>query len=203
MSNGKLAVEKNVNALNIAIYASGGGTNAKKIIEYFKTSLNTKIALVVCNKPTAGVLQIAKLNAIPSLLIEKGQFFNGDGYLPQLQQHKIDFIVLAGFLWKIPPEVIKAYPKKIINIHPALLPNYGGKGMYGQNVHEAVIAAKETKSGITIHFVDEVYDDGEIVFQATCPITLTDTAQTLAIKIQALEHTHYAATVASVLPKQR
>ena len=112
MSNGKLAVEKNVNALNIAIYASGGGTNAEKIIEYFETSLNTKIALIVCNKPAAGVLQIAKLNVIPSLLIEKGQFFNGDGYLPQLQQHKIDFIVLAGFLWKIPPVVIKAYPKK-------------------------------------------------------------------------------------------
>ncbi len=203
MSNGKLAVEKNVNALNIAIYASGGGTNAKKIIEYFETSLTTKIALIVCNKPAAGVLQIAKLNAIPSLLIEKGPFFNGDGYLPQLQQHKIDFIVLAGFLWKIPPVVINVYPKKIINIHPALLPNYGGKGMYGQNVHEAVIAAKETKSGITIHFVDEVYDDGEIIFQTTCPVTLTDTAQTLATKIQALEHAHYAPTIASVLPKQR
>jgi phosphoribosylglycinamide formyltransferase-1 len=203
MSNGKLALEKNVNAVNIAIYASGGGTNAKKIIEYFKTSLNTKISLVVCNKPTAGVLQIARLLAIPILLIEKESFLNGNGYMPTLQQHKIDFIILAGFLWKIPPVIIKAYPKKIINIHPALLPKYGGKGMYGQNVHEAVIAAKETQSGITIHFVDEVYDDGEIIFQATCPVTLTDTAQTLATKIKLLEHIHYAPTIASVLPKQR
>ena len=118
MSNGKLALEKNVNAVNIAIYASGRGTNAKKIIEYFKTSLNTKISLIVCNKPTAGVLQIARLLAIPILLIEKESFLNGNGYLPTLQQHKIDFIILAGFLWKIPLVVIKAYPKKIINIQP-------------------------------------------------------------------------------------
>jgi phosphoribosylglycinamide formyltransferase 1 len=225
MSNQQLATGNEANSkVNIAIFASGGGSNAERIIEYFPSSpslllkekgvveidgeileknIKVNIALIVCNNPTAGVLQIAQLNNIPSLLIEKEQFFNGDGYLPQLQQYKIDFIVLAGFLWKIPSTLTSSYPKKISNIHPALLPKYGGKGMYGKHVHEAVIAANETQSGITIHYVDEVYDNGEIIFQATCPVNPTDTPQTLATKIHTLEHLHYAPVIASILPNQR
>ena len=149
----------------------------------------------------AGVLQIAGQAAIPSLLIEKERFFNGNNYLPELQKHNIDFIVLAGFLWKMPAALITAYPKKIVNIHPALLPKYGGKGMYGSKVHEAVIAAAENESGITIHFVDELYDHGNIIFQATCPIDETDTAESLAQKIHQLEHLHYPVVIETVLKK--
>jgi formyltetrahydrofolate-dependent phosphoribosylglycinamide formyltransferase len=183
----------------IAIFASGAGSNAEQIINHFTASENTKIALIVCNKPGAGVLAIAKKAGISSLLIEKETFFNGNNYLPQLAQDKIDFIVLAGFLWKMPVALIKAYPKKIINIHPALLPKYGGKGMYGNNVHQAVIAAGETESGITIHYVDEIYDHGEIIFQAKCEVTGDDSAASLAKKIHVLEHANYARVIAEIL----
>jgi formyltetrahydrofolate-dependent phosphoribosylglycinamide formyltransferase len=183
----------------IAIFASGAGSNAQQIINHFSASKNIKIALVVCNKPNAGVLAIAQKAGISSLLIESEPFFKGAGYLPELAQHKIDFIVLAGFLWKMPAALIQAYPKKIINIHPALLPKYGGKGMYGNNVHQAVITARETKSGITIHYVDEIYDHGEIVFQAKCDVTSNDTALTLAQKIHILEHANYSRVIAEIL----
>jgi phosphoribosylglycinamide formyltransferase-1 len=191
------------NKTNIAIFASGGGSNAKKIIECFAPSSKTNISLIVCNKPNAGVLQIAKQYNIPSLLINKESFYNSNDCLQQLQQQNIHFIVLAGFLWKMPASLTSSYQKKIINIHPALLPKYGGKGMYGHYVHEAVIANNETQTGITIHYVDEIYDNGEIIFQATCPVSPTDTAQTLATKVHALEHLHYAPTIASVLPNHR
>lgn len=184
---------------NIAIYASGAGSNAAKIIEHFKNAANIHIALLVCNKPDAGVLQIAAAHNIPALLIEKDRFFMADAYLPDLQKHHINFIVLAGFLWKMPGLLVKSFPKKIVNIHPALLPKYGGKGMYGHFVHEAVIAAKETESGISIHYVDELYDHGEIIFQAKCPISNSDTPQTLAAKIHVLEHLHYPAAIDSIL----
>jgi formyltetrahydrofolate-dependent phosphoribosylglycinamide formyltransferase len=187
---------------NIAIFASGAGSNAEQIINHFAASENIKIALVVCNKPGAGVLTIAQKAGIPSLLIEKERFFNGDGYLPELKKHKIDFIVLAGFLWKMPVALIQAYPKKIINIHPALLPKYGGKGMYGNNVHEAVIAAKEKQSGISIHYVDELYDHGEIIFQAICKVGENDTPASLAKKIHVLEHANYPKVIANLLQKQ-
>nr|MCU0323307.1 phosphoribosylglycinamide formyltransferase [Chitinophagaceae bacterium] len=153
---------------NIAIFASGAGTNAAKIIEHFAKSASVKITLIVCNKPDAGVLTIAANHKIPSLLIEKENFFRGDAYLPQLKAGAIDFIVLAGFLWKVPEQLIAAFPNKIINIHPALLPKYGGKGMYGHFVHEAVIAHQEKESGITIHYVNEHFDEGKHIFQATC-----------------------------------
>ena len=185
----------------IAIFASGAGSNAQHIINTFSSSTNIKVALIVCNKPGAGVLIIAKKAGIPFLLIEKDQFFNGDNYLPELQKHKIDFIVLAGFLWKIPAHLIKAYPKKIINIHPALLPKYGGKGMFGHYVHDAVISNKETESGITIHYVDELYDHGAVIFQATCAVNENDTADTLAHKIHLLEHAHYPKVIAEILQK--
>lgn len=183
----------------IAIFASGAGSNAEKLI---LTQQQYQVALVVCNKTGAGVIKIAADHGIPVLVIEKDRFFTGDHYLADLHQHQIDFIVLAGFLWKIPVPLIQAYPRKIINIHPALLPKYGGKGMYGSKVHEAVIAAGDTESGITIHYVDELYDHGEIIFQATCPVTSTDTADTLAQKIHALEHAHYPAVTADLLQTQ-
>ena len=175
----------------IAIFASGAGSNAKKIIEYFEGHRLITVSLIVCNKPDAGVLKIADQTGIPTLLIEKEKFFRGNAYIDELKERGIGFIVLAGFLWKIPDTLIKAYPGKIINIHPALLPNYGGKGMYGGFVHEAVITNKDKESGITIHYVDEHYDHGDIIFQARCPIEETDSPESLAKKIHALEHKYY------------
>ncbi len=198
---GRFTNKKKHSTVNVAIFASGGGSNADKIIHFFSGNEAVKIALIVCNKPGAGVLNIAAAAGISSLLIEREIFFNGDHYLPQLQKHKIDFIVLAGFLWKIPPALITAFPKKIINIHPALLPKYGGKGMFGHHVHQAVIAAKETTSGISIHYADELYDHGAIIFQATCAIDENETAQSLAQKILVLEHEHYPKVIAQELQK--
>jgi folate-dependent phosphoribosylglycinamide formyltransferase PurN len=214
----------NAKPINVAIFASGDGSNAKQIITLSqpplsppkgeemekilvetlansneKKAVNYKVVLVVCNKPGAGVLEVAAKAGIPYLLIEKERFFNGDNYISELQQCHIDFIALAGFLWKLPEALIKAYPKKIINIHPALLPKYGGKGMFGCHVHEAVINNKEKQSGITIHYVDELYDHGEIIFQATCAVDENDTAETLAKKVQGLEHEHYARVIGGVV----
>lgn len=183
----------------IAIFASGKGSNAEVIIHHFKNHPLIRIALIVSNKPDAGVLHIAAANHIPTLIIEKEDFFKGNAYVEDLKNEQIDFIVLAGFLWKIPTALIKAYPQQIINIHPALLPKYGGKGMYGHFVHEAVINNKEKESGISIHYVDEVYDHGEIVFQARCEVKENDTAETLAGCIHKLEHEHYAKVIEKIL----
>ncbi len=184
---------------HVAIFASGAGSNAQKIIDYFKHHDCVKISLIVCNKPQAGVLQIAQKENIPALVIEKEQFFRGDNYIPALQIHHIDFIVLAGFLWKIPDALVDAFRGRIVNIHPALLPKFGGKGMYGQFVHAAVIEACEKQSGITIHFVDEHYDHGSAIFQATCDVTEDDTPATLAQKIHVLEHLHFPRVIESVI----
>jgi formyltetrahydrofolate-dependent phosphoribosylglycinamide formyltransferase len=175
----------------LAILASGTGSNAQKIIDHFRDQPSIKIELIVCNNPSAGVLQIAQKENIPAIVIEKDKFFRSDAYIKELEEKQIDWIVLAGFLWKIPDILIKEFSGKIINIHPALLPKYGGKGMYGHVVHEAVIAAKEKESGITIHYVDEIYDHGKIIFQARCPVLENDTPQTLAERIHKLEHEHY------------
>jgi phosphoribosylglycinamide formyltransferase-1 len=175
----------------IVVFASGAGSNAKKIIEYFQGHKLINVSLILCNKPGAGVLKIAEQAGIPTLLIEKEKFFRGNAYLDELKESGIGFIVLAGFLWKIPDALIKAFPGKIINIHPALLPNYGGKGMYGGFVHEAVITNKDKESGITIHYVDEHYDHGDIIFQARCTIEEGDTPEMLAKKIHLLEHEYY------------
>jgi len=175
----------------IVVFASGAGSNAKKIIEYFQGHKLINVSLIVCNKPGAGVLKIAQQAGIPTLLIEKEKFFRGNAYIDELKENGIGFIVLAGFLWKIPDALIKAYPGKIINIHPALLPDYGGKGMYGGFVHEAVITNKDKESGITIHYVDEHYDHGDIIFQARCTIEEGDTPEMLANKIHLLEHEFY------------
>lgn len=185
------------NEIRLAVFASGAGSNAKKLIEYFNAASgnNIKVSLIVTNKETAGVLKIADENHLPTLIINKEQFFRGDAYVSELRAAGIQFIVLAGFLWKIPTQLIAAFPGKIVNIHPALLPKYGGKGMYGSFVHEAVIANKETESGITIHLVDEHYDHGAHLFQAVCPVLPDDTADALAQRIHALEHAHYPAVV--------
>jgi phosphoribosylglycinamide formyltransferase-1 len=185
--------------MNLAIFASGTGTNAANIIAYFENHPTIKVVLVVCNNPKARVLDIADKNNIPSLLIEKQRFSKEDGYLPLLKDKDVDLIILAGFLWKIPDILIEAYPQRIINIHPALLPKYGGKGMYGSNVHEAVLAAGEKESGITIHYVDEHYDNGDIIFQAKCEITDTDTPESLAKKIHQLEHSWFPQIIEQVI----
>ena len=185
--------------IHIAIFASGAGSNARKIIEHFENKgLRIKVSLIVCNVPGAGVLDIAEEKGIPSLMINKSEFA-ANGYVESLKNAGIDFIVLAGFLWKVPEVLVRAYPKAIINIHPALLPKYGGKGMYGARVHEAVIAAGEKESGITIHWVNENYDEGAIIFQAKCSIDASDTAESLANKIHALEHAHFAITIEKLL----
>ena len=185
--------------IHIAIFASGAGSNARKIIEHFeKKDLPIKVSLIVCNVPGAGVIEIAKEKAIPTLMINKADFAS-TGYVESLHNSEIQFIVLAGFLWKVPEVLVQAYPKAIVNIHPALLPKYGGKGMYGSRVHEAVIAAGEKESGITIHWVNEHYDEGAIIYQASCPIDAGETPETLAHKIHALEHAHFAPTIEQLL----
>jgi len=185
----------------IAIFASGAGSNAREIIRHFRNHPKIRVVLIVCNKPGAGVLQIAADEKIPMLMLEKDPFFRGDGYLPDIRSKGINFIVLAGFLWKIPDQLIKAFPGKIINIHPALLPNYGGKGMYGSHVHESVIAAGEKESGITIHYVDEHYDHGQPIFQAKVAIDPNDTPESLAAKIHKLEHKYYPVVIEEILNK--
>jgi phosphoribosylglycinamide formyltransferase 1 len=181
--------------IQIAIFASGAGSNAQTIIQHFRFHPIVKIALIVCNKPGAGVIAIAASENLQVLMIEKEKFFGGDAYAAELRAHQIDFIVLAGFLWKIPSKLIRAFPNKIINIHPALLPKYGGRGMYGHFVHEAVIAAGEKESGISIHYVDELYDHGNIIFQANCTIDENETPLSLAQKIHVLEHKNYPAVI--------
>jgi len=187
----------------IVIFASGTGTNAQKIIDHFRNSSLAKIALIVCNKKGAGVLDIAEKEKIPSLIVEKEKFFRGDAYLDALKEKKIDFIVLAGFLWKIPKILLENYPRRIINIHPALLPKYGGKGMYGQSVHEAVIREKEKDTGITIHYVDEHYDNGDIILQVKCPVLDDDTPGSLANRIHALEYANYPIIIEELVKKLR
>ncbi len=183
----------------IAIFASGTGTNAEKIIEHFSGNLQTRVALIVCNNAGAGVLEIAKKWGIEAILVEKEGFFGPKSCILALKQRNIDFIVLAGFLWKIPAELVAAYPRKMVNIHPALLPKYGGKGMYGMRVHEAVIEAGEKESGISIHYVNEHYDEGNIIFQASCPVEPGDSPADLAAKIHVLEHAHFAKVVEGLL----
>lgn len=182
----------------IIIFASGAGSNAQKIIDYFKEKQTAEIVLIVCNKQGAGVLQIAAKEHIPVLLIEKNKF-RETGYLEELEKYKPDLLVLAGFLWKVPGMLIQHFQNKIINIHPALLPAYGGKGMYGNAVHAAVLAAKEKESGITVHLVDEKYDHGETIFQAKCTLSENETPESLATKIHQLEHEYFAEIIEKVL----
>ncbi|HEU4717327.1 MAG TPA: phosphoribosylglycinamide formyltransferase [Bacteroidia bacterium] len=179
----------------IAVFASGTGTNARNLIEYFEPHHNAQVTLLVCNNPQAGVISIAKEHGVEVLLTDREQFFSEHSIVPQLKERGIDLIVLAGFLWLIPPAVISAFPGKIVNIHPALLPKFGGKGMYGKKVHEAVLASGEKVTGVTIHFVNEKFDDGKHIAQFTCPVLPGDTPETLSARVQQLEHAHFAETI--------
>lgn len=184
---------------NIAIFASGTGSNARNIIGYFKNSTDVRVALIVSNKKDAGVLDIAREHDIPVQVIDRRMFYETEEILTILRRHKIDFIVLAGFLWLIPEYLVKAFDRKMVNIHPALLPKYGGKGMYGMRVHEAVKAAGETETGITIHYVNEHYDKGDFVFQTRCAVAAEDTPADIARKVQQLEHRYFPEVIAQIL----
>ncbi len=188
---------------NIAVFASGSGTNAENIIRYFSNNTSIKPALVISNKKDAYVLQRAEKLNVPAQYIPTSQFKNNPQHALQiLKKYKIDFIVLAGFMILVPVDILKEYENRILNIHPALLPDYGGKGMYGQNVHKAVIAAGEKQSGISIHFVNEKYDKGKIIFQATCPVSENDDPESLAEKIHELEYEHYPPIIESVITQE-
>lgn len=183
----------------LAIFASGAGSNAEKIMERFQFHPSIRVGLLLCNKAEAGVFTIAEKFGIKAILINRKDFFEGDACIGILGQENIDFIVLAGFLWKIPEPLVQAYPGKIINIHPALLPKYGGKGMYGMRVHQAVKEAGEMESGITIHYVNEHYDEGAIILQEKIAIVSDDTPEEIAKKVQQLEHRFLPITIHKLL----
>ena len=186
----------------IAIFASGSGSNAENIIQYFAQKPQFCVKSVFCNVPDAYVLERAKKYRIPTFVFNREEFRNPDKVFRQLQEQEIDFIVLAGFLWLMPSFITAAWPNKIVNIHPALLPAYGGKGMYGHHVHEAVIAAGEKESGITIHYVNDHYDQGAIIFQAKCPVLPTDTPDALAARVHELEYRYFPQIIAETILKQ-
>jgi phosphoribosylglycinamide formyltransferase-1 len=187
--------------IRVAIFASGSGSNAENIAHYFKGNKEVQIALILANKPDAYVLERANKLNIPSFVFTGKEFRASKVVLDKLKEKRIDFVVLAGFMLLVPKYLVNAFPNKIVNIHPALLPKYGGKGMYGDNVHQAVIANKESKSGISIHFVNEHYDEGNIIFQAETSISSTDTADDLATKIHALEYKHFPRVIAETISK--
>ncbi len=185
----------------IAIFASGTGTNAQKLITHFETHRDAQVTLVMSNRPDAGVLGIAREHGVESMVVSRDEFFAEHSIAEKLRERGIDLIVLAGFLWLIPPALISAFPDRIVNIHPALLPKFGGKGMYGSKVHAAVIAAGEKESGITIHYVNERFDEGGHIAQFRCPVLPGDTPQSLAARVQELEHKHFPGTVKNLLRK--
>ncbi len=183
----------------IAVFASGSGTNFQQICEYFQSSTKAKVEVLIVNKKDAYVRERAKRLGVEEHYFGREDFYNSDKVLDLLKAKEVDLIVLAGFLWLVPQNLIAEYPNKIINIHPALLPAYGGKGMYGHNVHKAVIAAQEPQSGITIHYINERYDEGDIIFQAKCSLTSADSVETLEEKIHLLEKENYPKVIDSLL----
>ena len=187
----------------LAIFASGGGSNAEAIIQFFKDHDSISVELIVSNRGSAYVLQRAEDHSIPSQLITKRQFSDKNHVLDILRDSSIDYIVLAGFLLLIPKYLIEAFPDRILNIHPALLPKYGGKGMYGHHVHKAVHQNKEKESGMTIHLVDEHYDEGKILFQATTALEASDSPDMIAAKVLKLEHRHYPEQVEKLILSQQ
>ncbi len=187
----------------IAIFASGSGSNAQKIMEHFKKHVDAEVVIVLTNNPEAYVLQRADNFEIPSHIFDKAEFYKTNSVVDLLKNLQIDLIVLAGFIWLIPQNLLKAFPNKIINIHPALLPKFGGKGMYGDRVHHAVMDAKEEESGITIHFVDENFDEGEIIHQSRFRIEAGDDLEMIKFKGQQMEHLHYPKVVEQLLKKMK
>jgi phosphoribosylglycinamide formyltransferase-1 len=187
----------------IAIFASGSGSNAQKIMEHFKRSSEAEVVLILTNNPQAYVLQRADNFEIPSHIFSRHEFYDTDDVIRLLKNLQVDLIVLAGFLWLVPPSLLKAFPNKIINLHPALLPKFGGKGMYGDNVHKAVLEAGEEESGITIHFVNENFDEGEVLHQSRFKIEPGDNLEMIKFKGQQLEHHHFPRVIESLLRKMK
>ena len=187
----------------IAIFASGSGSNAQKIMEHFKRSPEAEVVLILTNNPQAYVLQRADNFEVPSHIFTRKEFYETDDVIRLLKNLQVDLIVLAGFLWLVPVSLLKAFPNRIINLHPALLPKYGGAGMYGDNVHKAVLANNEEESGITIHFVNEVYDEGEIIHQSRFKIEPDDNLEMIKFKGQQLEHQHFPRVVDNLLKKMK
>ncbi len=187
----------------IAIFASGSGSNAQKIMEHFKHNAEAEVVLILTNNPQAYVLQRADNFEVPSHIFSRQEFYETDEVIRLLKNLQVDLIVLAGFLWLVPPSLLKAFPNKIINLHPSLLPKFGGKGMYGDFVHQAVLSAGEEESGITIHFVNEQFDEGEIIHQSRFKIDEGDTLELIKFKGQQLEHYHFPRVIESLLKKMR
>lgn len=185
----------------IAIFASGSGSNAQRIMEHFKRNKEMEVAIVLSNRADSYVLQRADNFEIPTHVFSKEELYESSTILQLLKNLDIDLIVLAGFLWLIPENIIRQYPRRIINIHPALLPKYGGKGMYGDKIHENVIANHDHETGITIHYVNESFDEGEIIYQNKCVVDNTDTTEKLAYKVHQLEHLHYPRIIEDLLKK--
>lgn len=183
----------------IAIFASGSGTNAEKIMSHFRHHDAGEVALVLSNKPDALVLERAGKFGVPTHVFNREKFYNSTEVLDLLVDKGISLVVLAGFMWLVPADLIRAFPKRMVNIHPALLPKYGGKGMYGSHVHEAVIRNKEKESGISIHYVNEIYDDGQIIRQEKCEVRPDDTPESLAERIHVLEHRYYPLVIEALL----
>ena len=186
---------------NIAIFASGSGSNAENIANYFKGSQEVSIALIVCNKADAFVFERARKLGIPSKLVTKADMQDQQAVLSLLREYHIDFIVLAGYLLLVPKYLVEVFPRAIVNIHPALIPLHCGKGMYGDRVHEDVIKCGDKQSGITIHYVNEFFDNGDIIFQATCPVEPGDDAHAVATKVHALEYAHFPHVIAETIAK--
>jgi phosphoribosylglycinamide formyltransferase-1 len=186
---------------SLIVFASGKGSNAAAIVEYFRNTQTARVALIVTNKADAGVVGLAEKEGIPVEIIDRNTI-NAPSFVTMLQSYDPSLIILAGFLWKIPDAVIAAFRNRIINIHPALLPDFGGKGMYGHHVHNAVVSAGKNESGVTIHYVDEVYDNGDIIVQARCPVLPADDATSLAVRIHALEHYFFPRTIEFLLASQ-
>ena len=184
---------------NIAIFASGSGSNAENIVNYFASHQDINIAMIISNKPDAYVHERSKRLDVPSFTFKKSDFDEGTAVLNKMAEYEIGFIVLAGFLLKVPHSIMEAFPNCIINIHPALLPKHGGKGMYGNNVHNAVKNAGEKETGITIHYINENYDEGDIIFQAMCEVTDLDTTQDIANKVQNLEQMHFPKIIEEIV----
>lgn len=186
---------------NLAIFASGSGTNAENIIKYFSNRMTAKVALVLSNKQEAPVLKRAAKFNIPSKIFDRNEFYGSETVYDYLQKYEIDFIVLAGFLWLVPENILTRYSGRIVNIHPALLPAHGGKGMYGEKVHKAVIENAEKESGITIHYVNASYDEGDVIFQARCKVLPDDSPETLAHRIHQLEYLHFPEIIEELVMK--
>lgn len=187
----------------IAIFASGSGSNAQKILEHFRYHDQGEVVIILTNNPQSYVLQRADNFEIPSHVFTRQEFYQTDEVIKLLKSMEVDLIVLAGFLWLVPASLLKGFPNQIINIHPALLPKYGGKGMYGDNVHKAVLANGETESGITIHFVNEHFDEGETIHQAKFKIEPGDTLDSIKLKGQQLEHQHFPKVIEGLLKRVR